>query len=45
MIWRYDLAARSWRFEDSTDALPAYFVSVSAYNSGRDTIVVYGQSV
>ncbi len=45
VIWRYDLAPRSWRFEDSTDAPPAHFLSAAAYDSGRDTIVVYGQGV
>ena len=45
VMWRYDLAARSWRFEDSTGGPPPHFLSAAAHDSDRDTIVVYGRGV
>lgn len=42
-VWIYDLTSREWRiFDGGGERAPTVFASASAYDAGRDTLMVYG---
>jgi hypothetical protein len=42
-LWIYDLAEHRWRiFDSGGQPVPVVFASASAYDAGRDTVMVYG---